>query len=145
MPTATITPYLFFGGRCEEALAFYQQALGATIEMTMRYNESPDPVPPGMLPAGFETKIMHASFRVAGSLVMASDGTHDHQSFHGFRLALALPDEAQARQAFDALAEGGNVFMPLCRTFWSPCFGMLTDRFGVGWMVTLADETHAGN
>ncbi|MFO0930065.1 MAG: VOC family protein, partial [Gemmataceae bacterium] len=128
-------PYLFFGGRCEEALAFYRQALGAEVDMLMRFNESPDAPPPGMLQAGFETKIMHASFRVRGVLLMASDGCDDQSKFNGFRLALTVPTEAEARRAFDALADGGNAEMPLTPTFWSPCYGMVTDRFGLGWMV----------
>ncbi len=135
--STTITPYLFFGGRCEEALEFYRTALGAETEMVMRYNECPESPPPGMLQAGFETKVMHASFRVRGVPLMASDGCDDTPKFGGFRLSLAFPTEADARRAFDALADGGSVQMPLTKTFWSPCFGMVTDRFGLGWMVTL--------
>jgi PhnB protein len=137
MTGTTITPYLNFAGRLDEALAFYRKALGAEIEMMMRFNESPDPTPPGMLQKGFEKKIMHASFRIRGVLLMASDGCDDKHKFDGICLSLALPTEAEARQAFDALADGGSVQMPLTKTFWSPCFGMLTDRFGLGWMVTL--------
>ena len=137
MTGTAITPYLFFGGRCDEALAFYREALGAEVEMLMRYNESPEPPPPGMLQIGFEKKVMHASFRVRGIPLMASDGCDDRSKFDGFRLSLALPTEADARRAFDALAARGTVQMPLGKTFWSPCFGMVTDRFGVGWMVTI--------
>ncbi|MBO0699631.1 MAG: VOC family protein [Zavarzinella sp.] len=137
MTHATITPYLFFAGRCDEALEFYRKALGAEVEMLMRYDESPEPAPPGMLQPGFERKVMHASFRVRGVPLMASDGCGEKSRFDGFRLSLALPTEADARRAFDALAAGGTVQMPLTRTFWSPCFGMVTDRFGVGWMVTV--------
>ena len=137
MATATITPYLDFAGRCDEALAFYGQALGAEVEMLMRFSESPEPPPPGMLQPGFEDKVMHASFRVRGLLLMATDGCEDKTTFSGVRLALTLPTEADARKAFDALAEGGTVQMPLTPTFWSPLFGMLTDRFGLGWMITL--------
>lgn len=135
MTSTTITPYLFFGGRCEEALAFYRQALGAEVEMLMRYRESPEPPPPGMLQAGFENKVMHASFHVRGVRLMASDGCDDRSKFDGFRLALTVPTEAEARRAFDALAAGGSIQMPLTPTFWSPCYGMVTDRFGIGWMV----------
>jgi PhnB protein len=138
MTGTTITPYLFFGGRCEEALEFYRKALGAEIEMVMRYDQSPEPPPPGMLPPGFEKKVMHASFRIRGVLLMASDGCGEKVPPDGMRLALAVPTEADARKAFDALADGGSVLMPLTRTFWSPCFGMLTDRFGLGWMVTVS-------
>jgi PhnB protein len=137
MTGTTITPYLTFAGRCEEALEFYKKALGAEVEMLMRFNESPDPTPPGMLQAGFEKKIMHASFRVRGALLMASDGCDDKAKFGGFSLSLALPNEADARRAFAALADGGNVTMPIGKTFWSPCFGMVTDRFGLHWMVTV--------
>ncbi|HEX4607808.1 MAG TPA: VOC family protein [Urbifossiella sp.] len=140
MPGSTITPYLFFGGRCDEALAFYRTALGAEVEMLMRYDESPEPAPPGMLPAGFEKKVMHASLRVRGIPLMASDGCGEVSKFDGFRLSLALPTEADAKRVFDALADGGTVQMPLAKTFWSPYFGMVTDRFGVGWMVTLAAQ-----
>jgi PhnB protein len=136
---STITPYLFFGGCCEEALEFYQKALGAEIEMKMRFDENPDPTPPDLLQPGFEKKIMHASFRVRGVLLMASDGCDDKSAFDGFRLALTVPTESEAHQAFNALSEGGTVLMPLGKTFWSPCFGMVTDRFGLGWMVTVPD------
>ena len=139
MPTTTIAPYLMFGGRCEEALEYYRTALGAEVEMLMRFDESPDPVPPGMLQAGFEKKVMHAAFRVRGVPLMASDGCNDRSKFDGFRLALSVPTEADARHAFDALADGGSVQMPLAKTFWSPCYGMVTDRFGLGWMVMVTD------
>jgi PhnB protein len=135
MTGTTITPYLCFGGRCEEALEFYRQALGAEVEMVMRFDESPEPPPPGMLAAGFEKKVMHAAFRVRGVSLMATDGCGEPTKFDGIRLALAVPKEADARRAFDALADGGRVDMPLNKTFWSPCFGMVTDRFGLGWMV----------
>src|SRR3954454_3206207 len=108
MPGTTITPYLTFGGRCEEALEFYRRALGAEVEMLMRFNESPEPPPPGMLQAGFEKKVMHASFRVRGVLLMASDGCGEQSKFDGFRLSLAVPTEADARRAFNALAAGGS-------------------------------------
>lgn len=135
MTGTTITPYLFFGGRCEEALAFYRDALGAEIDMLMRYDESPEPAPPGMLPPGYDKKVMHASFRIRGVPLMASDGCGAEGKFHAMKLALTVPTEADARGAFDALANGGSVEMPLTPTFWSPCFGMLTDRFGLDWMI----------
>ncbi len=140
MTGTTITPYLFFGGRCEEALEFYRKALGAEVEMVMRFDESPEPPPPGMLPAGFEKKVMHASFRVRGVPLMASDGCDDKSKFDGVRLALAVPKEADARRAFDALADGGSVQMPLTKTFWSPCYGMVTDRFGTPWMINCENK-----
>ena len=142
MNSPVIQPYLLFGGRCEEALAFYQSALGAEIVMKMRYNEAPEGPPPGMLADGFETKIMHSAFRVGDNLLMASDGCGgpDEAGFGGFSLSLTLPTQDEASKAFDALAEGGSVMMPMGETFWSPLFGMLTDKFGLGWMVTIPDE-----
>ncbi|HEX8295561.1 MAG TPA: VOC family protein [Chthoniobacteraceae bacterium] len=141
-PNSTLQPYLFFGGRCEEALEFYRTALGAEIGMLMRYKECPDPMPEGMLAPGFEEKVMHASFNVGDNLVMASDGCGgpDEPGFGGFSLSLTLPTEAEVERVFAALAEGGQVSMPLMKTFWSPKFGMLTDRFGLGWMVTVPVE-----
>lgn len=131
-----IQPYLFFDGRCEEAVDFYRSALGAEVEMLMRYRESPEPPPPGMVPPGSEDKVMHASFRIGDTVVMASDGCSAGQpAFQGFSLSLSVADEAAADRAFAALGDGGQVQMPLGKTFFSPRFGMLTDRFGVGWMV----------
>lgn len=132
-----IQPYLFFGGRCEEALAFYKTTLGAEIDMVMHFKDSPVTNSDCQLAPGFEDKVMHASFRIGSSVLMASDGTHEGTEFSGFVLSLSLPDEAECRRVFDALAEGGEVRMPLEKTFWSPCFGMLTDRFGLGWMITV--------
>ena len=142
MNSPVIQPYLLFGGRCEEALAFYQSAIGAEIVMKMRYNEAPESPPPGKLAEGYETKIMHSAFRVGDNLLMASDGCGgpDEPGFGGFSLSLTLPTQDEARKAFDALAEGGSVMMPLGETFWSPLFGMLTDKFGLGWLVTIPDE-----
>ena len=140
MKTTLVQPYIFFGGRCEEALEFYRIALGAQVDFLMRYKESPEPLPPGRLPAGFENKVMHTTFRIGGSTLMASDGCEAGSSFAGFTLSLAVPTEAEADRAFAALAEGGKVTMPLTKTFWAPRFGMLTDRFGMGWMVSVAPE-----
>jgi PhnB protein len=137
---SAITPYLFFSGRCEEALKFYGQTLGAKVEMLMRFNESPEPAPPGMLQPGFENKVMHASFTVGNIRLMASDGCDDKSTLHGFQLALAVDTEAAAHQVFNALADGGNVQMPLAKTFWSPCFGMVADKFNVAWMVMVPGE-----
>ena len=137
MNKTLIQPYLFFGGRCEEALEFYRTALGAQVDFLMRYKESPEPLPPGRLLPGFENKVMHATFRISGSILMASDGCEEGQNFAGFSLSLAVPTQAEADRAFTALADGGKVKMPLTMTFWSPCFGMVTDRFGLGWMVSV--------
>ncbi|QEG33531.1 VOC family protein [Bythopirellula goksoeyrii] len=135
-----VQPYLFFGGRCEEALEFYSKSLGAKVEMVMRFNESPEPMPPDTVPPGFEDKVMHASFRIGDSLVMASDGCDEASNFSGFSLSLSVSNEEEADRVFAALSEGGKVGMPLGRTFWSPRFGMLTDQFGIGWMVSVAAE-----
>jgi PhnB protein len=134
-----VQPYLFFNGNCEQALEFYRKAIGARIEMIMRFKESPEPPPPGMVPPGFENKIMHASFQVGESILMASDGCEAETTrFQGFSLSLSVPNEAEADRAFAALSEGGKVRMPLSKTFWSPRFGMLEDRFGMGWMINVA-------
>ena len=135
--TSLVQPYLFFGGRCEEALAFYRTALGAEVELLMHYKESPEPQPPGRLPAGWENKVMHTSFRIGATTLMASDGCGEGPGFSGFSLSLAVPTEAEADRAFAALASGGKVGMPLTKTFWSPRFGMVTDRFGVVWMISV--------
>jgi PhnB protein len=134
-----IQPYLFFNGKCEEAIEFYQKAIGAEVEMMMRFNESPEPPPPGTVPPGFENRIMHASFRIGQTTVMASDGdSADKGRFQGFSLSLYAPTEAEADRAFNALADGGQVKLSLTKTFFSPRFGMVEDRFGIGWMITVA-------
>lgn len=130
-----IQPYLFFEGRCQEALDFYHRALGAEVTMLLRYKESPEP-PACPLPPGAEEKILHSSFRIGESTVHASDGLCQGQpNFQGFALSLSAPNETEANRLFAALADGGQVQMPLGKTFFSPCFGMVTDRFGVAWMV----------
>jgi PhnB protein len=130
--------YLFFDGCCEEAVKFYQRAVGAQLEMLMRFNEAPDPPPADCLAPGFENKVMHTSFRIGDTQVMASDGSGTEVAgFTGFSLSLAVDSVEQADRYFDALSEGGSVVMPLGQTFWSPRFGMLKDRFGVSWMVNM--------
>jgi len=132
-----VEPYLMFAGRCEEALAFYQRAIDAKPVMVLRFKESPEP-PALPLPAGWDDKIMHCGFMVGDTLVMASDGMcAEAQGFAGVTLSITADDEEQVRCFFGALAEGGSVFMPLGKTFWSPLFGMCSDRFGVHWMVGL--------
>ena len=133
-----VQPYLFFDGRCEEALDFYTSALGAEVTMAMRYQDAPDP-PPGMIPPGSEGKIMHASFRLGETTVMASDGRCGGQlEFRGFSLSLTVASKEEADRVFATLAEGGHVHMPLGTTFFAPRFGMVADRFGVSWMVIVA-------
>ena len=128
-----VQSYLFFEGRTEEAIEFYKKAVGAKVEMLMRNKESPEP-PPGMKAP--PEKIMHAAFRIGDTQVLASDGMcSGSPSFQGFSLTLDARDDAEAKRFFAALAEGGQVKMPLTPTFFSSNFGMLTDRFGLGWMV----------
>ncbi|TWU40129.1 hypothetical protein Q31b_34740 [Novipirellula aureliae] len=141
MQQMDVQSYLFFGGRCEEALAFYEQAIGANVLLKMRFSESPDPVPEGMLQPGFEDKVMHASFKVGKMMLMASDGCGDATSHEGFRLALSVESEAVCDRVFAALSEGGIVDMPLEKTFWSPRYGMVTDKFGIGWMVMVPEDS----
>lgn len=144
MQKVEVNNYLFFSGRCDEALAFYKQHLSADIKFLIRFNESPDAVPEGMLQDGFENKVMHAEFSLGNVRVMASDGCNDVEKFSGFRLALNVPDEDEARRIFAALASnGGKIDMPLMKTFWSPLYGQVTDQFGVGWMVMLPGEEPA--
>ena len=134
-----VQPYLFFDGRCEEAVEFYRKALGAEVTMLMRFKDSPEPPAPGMVPPGAGDKVMHLSFRIGETTVLASDGRCVGQpSFQGFSLSLTVPDDAEAERLFAALGEGGQVQMPLTKTFFSPRFGMVADRFGVGWMIVVA-------
>lgn len=131
-----LQPYLFFDGRCEEAIEFYRRALGAEVTMLMRIKDSPEPPRPSMVPPGSENKVMHSSFRIGETTVMASDGRClGKPSFQGFSLSLTVPNEAEADGKFAALADGGQVQMPLAKTFFSPRFGMVADRFGVSWMI----------
>ena len=134
-----VESYLFFNGRCEEAIEFYKRTLGAEVVMMMRNKEAPEKPPPGMLPAGSDDKVMHATLRIGSSNFMLSDGRCDGKPvFNGFSLSLDAASEAEADRLFAALCDGGSVQMPLAKTFWSPKFGMVADRFGVGWMVSVA-------
>lgn len=131
-----VQPYLFFDGRCEEAIAFYRTALGAEVQMLMRFKDNPEPPAVGMVPPGSEDKVMHAALKIGDATVLASDGhCTGTPDFQGFGLSVDAADDAQARQFFDALGEGGTVRMPLTRTFFASSFGMVTDRFGVLWLV----------
>jgi PhnB protein len=132
-----VQAYLFFDGRCEEALQFYSKHLGAKVEMLMRNKESPEPPSPGMNAPG--EKVMHAALRIGETQILASDGMCAGQpKFDGFSLALTVPNDAEAKRVFNALADGGQVRMPLTKTFFASSFGMVADRFGVGWMVLAA-------
>lgn len=134
-----VQPYLFLDGRCDEAVEFYRKAVDAEVLMLMRNKDSPDPHPPGMLPPGSENKVMHVSMKIGDTTVMASDGhCKGKPAFAGFSLSLTVADDAEAEKRFNALADGGQVQMPLQKTFFSSRFGMLADRFGVPWMVIVA-------
>ena len=139
-----VQPYLFFGGRCQEAIAFYRDALGAEVQMLLRFKESPDQPPPGMMPDNWGDKVMHACIKIGDTLVMASDGcTTSETEFKGFSLSLTVANEAEADAKFAALSDRGNVTMPLGKTFFAPRFGMLVDRFGIGWMVIVQAQAAA--
>lgn len=127
-----VQTYLFFPGNCEQGAEFYSNALGAEVEIMMRYKDSPEPHPRGMRAPGWENRVMHCSFRIGQTVVMASDGCgSDSSGFHGFSMSISPKTEAKADKAFAALSEGGKVAMPLTKTFWSP-------RFGIGWMISVA-------
>jgi len=134
-----IQPYLFFEGRAEEAAAFYKEKLGAEVTMLMRNKDAPEKPPPGILPPGSENKVMHMALRIGDSTVLASDGScKGKPNFQGISLSLTVKDAAEAAKVFAALSDGGQVQMPLGKTFFSPSFGMVADKFGVGWMVYVA-------
>ena len=135
-----VQQYLFFDGRCEEAIEFYKSTLGAKVEMLMRFKDNPDPQP-GMCPPGSEDKVMHACVRIGDTAVMASDGmAAGKPEFKGFSLSVDAKNEAEADRIFDALGKGGQVQMPLAKTFFSPRFGMVADKFGVSWMVIVPQK-----
>jgi len=135
-----VQSYLFFDGRCEEAVEFYRKTLGAEVKFLMHYKDSPEPHPPGMVPPGYENKVMHATIRIGDTEVMAADDCTGQPKFQGFSLSLGVATEAEAKRLFAALADGGQVRMPLMKTFFAPSFGMLMDRFGVPWMVVAGKD-----
>jgi PhnB protein len=131
-----VQPYLFFNGRCEEALEFYRSAVGAEVTALLRFKDCPEP---GTAPPGAEDKVMHSRFRVGDSAIMASDGRcQGEMSFQGFSLTLEVSSEAEAERLFASLSDGGQIQMPLTKTFFSPSFGMVADRFGVQWMILVS-------
>lgn len=131
-----VQSYLSFDGRCDEAIDFYRRALDAEVTTLLRFKDHPEPTQPGMIPPDAADKVMHAALRIGDTIVMASDGRcAGKPNFQGVSLALTVADEAEAQRRFAALADGGQVHMPLARTFFSPSFGMLADRFGVQWMI----------
>ncbi|MCZ8256486.1 MAG: VOC family protein [Polaromonas sp.] len=133
-----VQPYLFFNGRCEEALEFYRKALGAQVTMLMRFKENPDSMAEGCAggPSPDPDSVMHASFKIGETEVMASDGMGGGKAeFKGFSLSISAPSDAEAKRLFNALADGGKIEMPMDKTFFASSFGMVADRFGVSWMV----------
>ena len=138
-----VQPYLFFDGRCEEAIEFYRKTLGAEVGMMMRWKDSPEPCPEGTIPPGNENKVMHASLKIGDTRVMASDGRNTgNPKFDGFALSVDAKDETDADRLFNGLSAGGKVIMPLDKTFFSPRFGMTQDKFGVNWMVIVEPDEH---
>lgn len=128
-----VTPYLMLDGRAEEAIEFYKQALGASVEMMMRFKDSPDK---SMCAAGNENKVMHACIKIGGAPVMLSDGRNTgHPEFKGISLSVGAKDEAEADKMFAALGQGGQQQMPMSKTFFAKRFGMVADKFGVSWMI----------
>ena len=136
-----IQPYLFFDGRCDEAINFYKKALGAQVEMLMRFKDAPPQAPGegcnGPMPDG--EKVMHSSLRIGDGVIMASDGmAQGRPEFKGVSLSITAKDDAEAKRFFEALSDGGSVQQPLMKTFFASSFGMVADKFGVSWMVIAA-------
>ena len=133
----TVQPYIFFDGKCEEALEFYKGAIGAKVDMMMRFKEAPDQ---SQMQPNTGEKVMHAAFHVGTTQVLASDGhCAGKPSFQGFGLALNAKNDAEAEKLFTAVGKGGQVLEPLTKTFFASKFGMVTDKFGIMWMV-MAEE-----
>jgi PhnB protein len=134
-----VQPYLNFNGRCQEAIDFYRKALGAEVAMLMHFKDCPEPQQNSMISPENKDKVMHAALKIGDTTIFASDGgCTGATDFQGISLALNPKNEAEAKRLFGALADGGQVQMPLTKTFFSPSFGMLADRFGVAWMVVAA-------
>jgi PhnB protein len=138
-----VQPYLMFNGRCQEAIDLYRTVLGAEVEMLLRFSESPDQPPPGVVPPNWGDKIMHCSLKIDDTRVMVSDGCGGDAEFKGITLSASVVNAAEADRVFAGLSAGGKVTMPLGKTFFSPRFGMLTDRFGLAWMVLVPQEQAA--
>lgn len=141
MQKAMVNTYVMFTGRCEEALNYYQKHLGAKLERLIRIKESPEPMPEGMFPKAFDDKVMHSELTVGNARIFATDcGDPGTSTYGGFSLALTVQTTDDAHRVFDALADGGKIAMPLGKTFWSPLFGQVSDKFGINWMVMLPEE-----
>lgn len=135
-----VNTYLFFGGTCEEALDYYAATLGTETGAKMLFNESPDPIPEGVLAPGFENKVMHAELKIGGTSIYASDGVSGESAFGGFSISVNYDDQAEAERVFQALAAEGRIGMPWGPTFFSPLFGSVTDKFGLDWMISYGME-----
>ena len=139
--TPTFHPYVFFRGRCEEAIEYYKKALGAEVEMMMRFKDSPEKPPPGQMPAGMDNRIMHAGLKIGGAEIMMSDGMRSGATDFGcVALALTVANEADVDRIFNALAKDGKVEMPLCKTFFAKRYGGVIDKFGVNWMIMVPQQ-----
>lgn len=133
-----IQPYLNFDGRCEEAINFYKSAVGAKVNMMMRFSDSPEPLDPKMVPPGNESKIMHASFQIGDTVINGADcASQGRPNFEGISLTLNAASDAEAERVFNGLAEGGKIQQPLIKTFFASSWGVLVDRIGVSWMVVV--------
>lgn len=135
-----VYPYLNFGGNCREAFTRYQEILGGELEI-MSMGDLPDSEE---MPAEYADLVMHASLRFGDDLLMASDDPN-HEGVRGMAVNLTLSDPAEARRVWGALSEGGEVTMEIGETFWSPLFGMVTDRFGIPWMVNVEPAAEGGD
>ena len=135
-----VQAYLFFDGKCDEALGFYQRALGAKVKALMRWKEAPDQ---SMITPGQENKVMHSEFQIGETVILASDGRGTGKpNFQGFSLTITAANDAEAKRIFNALGDGGQVQMPLDKSFFASSFGMVADKFGVGWMVIVPLPMH---
>ncbi|MFI5093961.1 MAG: VOC family protein [Candidatus Acidiferrales bacterium] len=129
-----LNPYLLFNGQCEEAFKFYEKCLGGKIEMLSTFGDSPMAK---QVPPEWYGKVMHASLKLGdGMILMGSDPPPDnYQVPQGFSVSLSVKDPAETERIFNELAQDGKVTMPIQKTFWSPRFGMLVDRFGIPWIL----------
>lgn len=131
-----LQPYVHFNGRCEEAIEFYKKAVGAQVNMLMRFKDMPASSGPAAITPGTENKVMHANLRIGDSVLLVSDGRCSGDAkLEGFSLTLTVSSDTEAEKAFAALGEGGSISMPLQKTFFASKFGMINDRFGVSWII----------
>jgi PhnB protein len=135
-----VAPYLMFLGNCKEAFEFYQKALGGKLDM-MTYGQSPEAA---KMPAAMHNQVIHARLAAGAGAIMGADCPPEHYNKpQGFSVSVVTKDPAETERVFNALAQDGQVNMPLQQTFWSAKFGMLQDRFGISWMVNCAQAAQA--